>query len=130
MNSIRKPNIPGLSCLNERNEVSGLFVSRCLNYDLVESGRNWDEAWANLKLVMKNHIEFWAARQPEMLENDRRADKALWDKFYLLIKEKGAIVDQITLEIPEPQHEAHEDIWILGSAQVMHDSAVSNVQVH
>jgi hypothetical protein len=128
MSNIKKLNIPGLSCLNEHNEASGLFVSRCLNYNLVESGKSWLEAWSNLKIVMKNHMEYWAARKPELLENDRQADKELWDKFYLLIKDNGAIVDQITLEIPEPLPESHEDIWILGSShQVIHDRAVSVV---
>jgi hypothetical protein len=124
MSNIKKPNIPGLSCLNELNEASGLFVSRCLNYDLVESGQNWHEAWDNLKLVMKNHIEYWASRKPEMLENDRQADKDLWDKFYQLIQANGAIVEKITLEIPEPQHECQEQIWVLGAQQVMNDRAI------
>lgn len=126
MSNPKKLNIPGLSCLTEQNEASGLFVSRCLNYDLVESGRSWNESWSNLKLVMKNHIEYYASRQPEMLENDRQADKELWDKFYQLIKANGAIVEQITLEIPEPMHASHEEIWVLG-AQVMNDRTVSVV---
>jgi hypothetical protein len=132
MNSIKKLNIPGLSCLTLPNDESGLFVSRCLNYNLVESGRSWKEAADNLKIVMKNHIEYWAPRKPEMLENDRQADKALWDKFYQLIKDNGAIVDQITLDIQEPLPEGHEDIWILGPSQevLIHDRAISDVPVH
>jgi hypothetical protein len=131
MNGLKKLNIPGLSCLTEQSKDSGLFVSRCLNYNLVESGSSWKEACDNLKIVMKNHIEYWAPRKPEMLENDRQADRKLWDKFFQLIKDNGAIVDQITLEIPEPSPEGHEEIWILGPSQeaIIHDHSVPDVQV-
>jgi hypothetical protein len=111
--------------LTEQNQASGLFVSRCLNYDLVESGQSWDEAWANLKIVMKNHIEFHAAHRPDALQNDRQADKELWDKFYQLIQKNGVIVEQLALDIEEPKHDnTYEGIWIVGSPQVMHDRAV------
>src|SRR5947209_1042447 len=112
MSSINHIPKSGLQCLTEHNDVSGLFVSRCLNFDLIESGRSWNEAWSNLKIVMKNHIEYFAANHPDKLLNARPADPDLWDKFYQLIRENGSIVEQLSLEIPEPKEHNPEAIWL------------------
>ena len=42
-----------LQCSTSLDQETGLYIAHCLNFDLMESGKTPDEAWANLKASLK-----------------------------------------------------------------------------
>ena len=48
-----------LTCLIERDDATNLYVGHCLTFDLVSTSRvSWKEAWSNLLILIKRHIEY------------------------------------------------------------------------
>ena len=89
-------------CIVEKDADTGVFVSHCLNYDLMECGPTSDRAWENLKIVVKNHIEYcYTSYQPGL---NRRAKEEDVDRFFRLLQENpGAlVVDKIELHLKPP----------------------------
>lgn len=111
---VQEQRVNGLSCLIEKDKETGVFIGHCLNYNIMECGGSVDEAYENLKLVLKHHIEFCHSRYPAGLT--RQAPKEDWDKFYIALQEnrESLVVDRIEIEPlpPLPEHEI--PIWIQG----------------
>ena len=102
-----------LFCLVWKDEKIGVFVSHCLNYDLMECGPTADVAWDNLKFVMKNHVEYCYTSYQQGLK--RKAGKKDWDRFFhLLERNPGSLtVDKIELELKPPSLPEQElEFWI------------------
>lgn len=103
-----------LSCLTYLDESTGVFISHCLNYDLMDCGPTCDVAWQNLKIVMKNHIEFCYTNYPEgLMRKPARREK--WDIFFnaLRANPKDLIVEKMELELKPPSLPERElEFWI------------------
>ena len=54
----------GLSCLTWRDKDTKVYISHCLNYDLMETGSTLEESRKNLNTVIKHHIEHCYSRYP------------------------------------------------------------------
>src|SRR5579863_7640486 len=87
----------GLSCLTWRDKDTKVFISHCLNYDLMETGSSADEAWKNLKTVLKHHIEHCYSRYPQGLSRSAPSDQ--WQEFYLSLKRnpQGVRVEKLDI---------------------------------
>jgi hypothetical protein len=108
--------VRGLSCLVHRDEDTGVFIGHCLNYDVMEVGKTDEEAWLNLKCVVKHHIEYCVSNYPDGLK--RQADEKRWDEFYRALKANpnGVRVDTIELELSPPSMpESDRSLWIQGA---------------
>jgi len=86
-----------LSCLIERDEATGSYIGHCLNYDLMDSGKTQDEAWENIKFVLKNHIEFCYTHFQSGLK--RGAKQQDWDRFFQAIQNNPKSVRMEKLEL-------------------------------
>ncbi|MGA8159356.1 MAG: hypothetical protein WCB76_01045, partial [Acidobacteriaceae bacterium] len=53
-----------------------VYISHCLNHDLMECGKTSEEAWENLKTVIKRNLE-----NPSPGLMGRQAKKECWDAF-------------------------------------------------
>lgn len=117
-NSNKQQRDYGLSCLTWRDPASNAYVSHCLNYDLMETGSSFDEAWQNLKTVMKHHIEHCYSRYPQGL--GRSASKERWQEFYLTLQKQlqenpqGVVVEKLDIDPLPPLPEYEIPIWIQG----------------
>jgi hypothetical protein len=108
----------GLSCLLWRDNDSNVFISHCLNFDLMDTGRTQNEALSNLKIVIKRHIEYCIARYPQGLK--RSVSKKRWQKFYaerqkqLQENPAGVVVEKLQMKSFPPLPKYEISIWIQG----------------
>lgn len=65
-----------LSCLIMKDANTQVYISHCLNHDLMECGKTSEEAWENLKTVIKRNLE-----NPSPGLMGRQAKKECWDAF-------------------------------------------------
>jgi predicted RNase H-like HicB family nuclease len=106
-------NFPNLSCLIERDKATGTYIGHCLNYDLMDSGKTPQEAWENLKFVMKSHIEFCYTHLQSGLK--RTAKRRDWDRFFEAIQSdpSSVIAEKLELDLKPPTLPEQEmGIWI------------------
>jgi hypothetical protein len=89
-------------------------LAHCLNFDLMECGNSADEAWENLKGVVKHFIEYSYTNNPESLTVS--ADAADWKRFAEALKDstKPERVDSISIEYRPPLPELSAPIWMQG----------------
>jgi hypothetical protein len=118
----------GISCLIEQDSQTGVFIGHCLDFNLMECGPNPEDAWYNLKVVIKNHIEFCYAKYREGLLD--QADKAAWDKFYCSLKRnpQDSRVEQIEIEVAEPLPEQEVPVWMQIAGLPHVDGACDNAR--
>lgn len=108
----------GFACLTWQDDDTGVFISHCLNYDLMQCGDTEEEAWNNLKTAMKHHIEHCWSRYPAGLR--RRAGKEDWQRFYRALKKavqdngKGIVVEKMEIDPLPPLPEYEIPVWIQG----------------
>lgn len=93
-----------LTCLVEWDQETSLFVGHCLNFDLVSTSRiGEDEAFANLRTLIKRHIEYSYTHHRAGLSVS--ADESDWTRLQNLI-ESGMVVqrglEQIQVNFNEP----------------------------
>ena len=119
MIDIRLPRFSSfLCCLGERDTETGLFLYHCLDYDVVESGKTWEEAWQSLKQVLKAHMEYCYAHNPSGLL--RGAKRSEWDKFGKVLEQtlrdnpSSILVESIEIEMQPPLPVDEIPIWIQG----------------
>jgi hypothetical protein len=99
-----------LSCLLVHDAETKRWNGHCLDFDIVTSGLNADAAWANLKEVVKLHIEQCFTNWQEGLK--RRARQECWDLFERLERsEKLFRQDRIELDLVAPKHDEFE-FWM------------------
>lgn len=108
---------PVLSCLTSRDEETGLFLSHCLTYDLMEFGKTPDEAWENLKLCIKHYIEQCYTNYPEGLSAS--ASREEWTAYIEELKNTKIPlrIDEITLELKPPLPDYEFPIWMEGVSE-------------
>lgn len=108
----------GIACLTWRDKDTGVFISHCLNYDLMQCGDTMDEAWLNLKAAMKHHIEYCWSRYPNGLR--RQANKDSWQRFYSGLQKAiqenptGIVVEKMDIDPLPPLPECEIPVWIQG----------------
>jgi len=108
----------GLSCLTWRDTETRVYISHCLNYDLMETGSTADEAWKNLKTVMKHHIEYCYTRHPMGLR--RSAPSERWQAFYVALQKQlkknpqGVVVEMLEIDPLPPLPEHAVPLWVQG----------------
>jgi hypothetical protein len=103
-----------LSCLSCFDDETGMFVSHCLNFDLVEFGKTADEAWENLKDSVKQFVQYCYTNSQESLTIS--ADRNEWAEFAELLRQKKTPnrVDIIEFELVPPLPENTTGIWMQG----------------
>jgi predicted RNase H-like HicB family nuclease len=108
------PRMNLLACLAQRDQETNLYQAHCLNFDLVESGETWEEAWANLERVLKYHIEYCCMHNREGLAVTART--AEWDQFIKAFQKdpKSVVVKSIEIELGSPLPQREIPIWIQG----------------
>ena len=68
-----------LSCLLTLDKETGRWNGHCLDFDIVTSGVDEDEAWQNLKAVVRLHVEECFNKWPDGLK--RTASQERWNCF-------------------------------------------------
>lgn len=104
-----------LSCLTEWDNESKLHLAHCLNFDLMECGETADEAWSNLKVAVKQYIEYCYSNYPHGLANG--ASREEWARFAESLKcnERPSRVETIQLDLGQPfMAEDGNPIWMQG----------------
>jgi predicted RNase H-like HicB family nuclease len=102
-----------LSCLMGKDAETGLFLGHCLNFDLVTSGKTEDEAWQNLKTIIKAHFEYCYANYPDGLRMSATVDE--WKNFAHRLETGGqSVVEKLEIELRPPLPEVEVPIWIQG----------------
>jgi hypothetical protein len=98
-----------LSCLISRDQVTGKFIGHCLDHDIMECGATADEAWGNLKGIIKREIE-----QNRTGGVNRQARKECWDSFFEAVKRNPERLKVETIEIdpPAPLPKNEVEIWL------------------
>ena len=108
------PRMGVLSCLIRRDEETNLFLAHCLNFDLVECGPDPDTAWANLKISLKQFIEYSYTSYPQSLTLSADLDE--WKQFVaaLRVSTKPERVDTIDIDLKPPLPELSAPVWMQG----------------
>lgn len=109
------PRLGVLSCLGRHDQETNLFVAHCLDFDLVESAPTWDQAWANLKQVVKHYIEYCCAYNPKGLMLS--AEQHYWERFTSLVKDStpgSRMVESICIDLQPPLPATDVPVWIHG----------------
>jgi len=83
-----------------------------LDHDIMECGATADEAWGNLKSVIKRQIEHYNQTKAGGL--NRPAKKECWDSFFNAIRQNpgGLTVETIEIDLPAPLPENEIEIWL------------------
>ena len=108
------PRIGVLNCLTERDEETNLFISHCLNFDLMETGGTADESWQNLKAAVKQYIEHCYTFYPEGFSQSASVDE--WKHFAEVLKNCGVVsrVEEIEIALKPPLLEKEYPVWMQG----------------
>lgn len=101
-----------LSCLITRDQQTQAYIGHCLDHDLMECGATADEAWKNLKCVIKRKIEY--SNQSNAGDLNRQAKKECWDSFFEAVQRNpgGLTVETIDIDLPAPLPENEIGIWL------------------
>src|SRR5882762_1420166 len=92
------PRIGVLNCLTEKDEETSLYISHCLNFDLMESGRSADESWRRLKVAVKQYMEHCWNGYREGFSKTASAEE--WKYFAEVLRSCGTVsrVEEIEIE--------------------------------
>ncbi len=98
-----------LSCLISRDAGTRMYVSHCLNHDLMECGSTADEAWENLKIVIKRNLE-----NPSPGLMGRQAKKECWDAFGDAVRREPSklVMETIEIEVSAPLPSSDIELWL------------------
>ena len=108
------PRFGVLSCLSFRDKETGMYLSHCLNFDIMECGKTEEEAWQNVKLAVKYYVEHcYTNYQQGLIET---APQEKWNEFAESVKYSNKLPRMETIEIelrpPLPEHEY--PVWMQG----------------
>jgi hypothetical protein len=87
-----------LNCLLSHDKQANLWVSHCLDFDLVTSGASEDEAWDAMKRVAKSHIES-CFRDSFAKGLSRRAESSVWAEYVNQVHAGRLRSDLISLDL-------------------------------
>ena len=101
-----------LSCLISRDAATSTYIGHCLDHDIMECGADADEAWKNLKRVIKRQIEYCNETKAGGL--NRPAKRECWDSFFEAVRRdpSGLTVETIEIDLPAPLPENEIGIWL------------------
>jgi hypothetical protein len=107
-----QPRNYSLSCLISRDHVTSTYIGHCLDHDIMECGASADDAWKNLKGVIKRQIEYHNQTKAGIL--NRQAKKECWDSFFEAVRRNpsGLTVETIEIDLPSPLPENEIGIWL------------------
>jgi len=108
------PRFGVLSCLSFVDEETGFYISHCLNFDIMESGKTEEEAWQNVKLAVKYYIEHCYQNFQEGLVQE--ASREDWNHFAAATKQanKPPRMEAIEIELRPPLPENEVPVWMQG----------------
>lgn len=111
---VSTPRIGVLNCLIERDEETKLYISHCLNYDLMESGVTADQAWRNLKMAVKQYIEYCHFYNSEGFLKSASAEE--WARFAEVLRTCGTVsrVEEIEIDLHTPSLGQEFPVWMQG----------------
>lgn len=103
-----------LSCLSYVDEETGLYLSHCLNFDIMESGKTEEEAWQNVKLAVKYYVEHCYQNYQEGLVQGAPREK--WAEFAEVAKHavRPPRFEVIEFELRPPLPENEVPVWMQG----------------
>lgn len=103
-----------LQCSTCRDQETGLYISHCLNFDLMESGNTPDEAWGNLKAALKQYIEYCYTNYQEGMQVS--ADLGEWKNYAesLMRATQPPRIEVIHIELRPPLPEYEYPMWMQG----------------
>jgi len=108
------PRFGVLSCLSSRDKETGMYLSHCLNFDIMECGKTEEEAWQNVKLAIKYYVEHCYTNYQEGLIETAPHEK--WNEFAEAVKCSGRAprMEQIEIELRPPLPEHESPVWMQG----------------
>ncbi len=103
-----------LQCFTTCDEETNLYISHCLNFDLMECGKTADEAWDNLKASLKQYIEYCYTNYQDGLTVS--ADMDDWKRYAEVMKvtKTPPRIEAIEIELRPPLPEYAYPIWMQG----------------
>ena len=103
-----------LSCLSSKDKETGMYISHCLNFDIMECGKTEEEAWQNVKHAVKYYIEHCYQNFQEGLQQDAGREK--WVEFAEAAKHAGKAprMETIEIELRPPLPENEVPVWMQG----------------
>lgn len=106
------PRLTLLSCLSSRDQETGMYLSHCLNFDIMECGKTAEEAWQNLKISVKSYVEHCYTNYQEGLIEAAPQEK--WDEFAAAATRRAPRMEQIEIELRPPLPEHESPVWMQG----------------
>lgn len=101
-----------LSCLLSEDAQTKRWLAHCLDFDLVTSGTDEDQAWKNLKSVVRLHVEQCFTHWQEGLA--KRAPQPDWETFKSLDKQQEIVrTEKITFKLVAKTPE-FKPLWMRG----------------
>ena len=103
---------PVLRCLLHHDVETGRWNGHCLDLDLATSGKTADQAWENLRAVVRLHVEHCFTNWQDGLKFRATSDEiSSFEKLKLL---HGARSEKITFNLvpPQKQEEPPPPLWI------------------
>ncbi len=103
-----------LLCLTDKDEETNLYISHCLTYDVMETGRTSDESWENLKAAVKQYIEYCYSGHLEGLLQSASSEE--WKRYFDVLRTSKRVtrVDEIELELKPNFPEKDYPVWLQG----------------
>jgi hypothetical protein len=108
------PRFGVLSCLSSVDKETGLYLSHCLNFDIMEAGKTEEEAWQNVKLAVKYYVEHcYTHFQDGLVET---APSENWAEFAEAAKHADGPprMEMIEIELRPPLPDNEVPIWMQG----------------
>jgi len=100
-----------LSCVLWRDADTSRWLGHCLDFDVATSGRTEDEAWANLRDIVRAHIEHCFTHHRDGLR--LTASDQEWKTFRFLKGRQPMLrSEKITLRLVPPQKDPARQFWI------------------
>lgn len=102
-----------LSCLLSEDGQTKRWLAHCLDFDLVTSGNDEDQAWKNLKSVVRLHVEQCFTHWPDGLGT--KASKENWAIFESLHLQQDMMrTEKITFKLVAKTPEI-QPLWMRGA---------------
>jgi len=111
MSEALESKIPKLiMCLLSHDPQTGMWISHCLDFDIVTSAPTEGESWNAMKNVLRTHIESCVADNFEA-GLSRRASVEHWREFANLVFSRNTRSEPIDLHL---KNRRASDIWMKG----------------
>lgn len=109
-------------CLTLYDQLTNLWISHCLDFNIVTSGMSEEDAWSGMKLALKAHVESCVADNSHSSVY-RRADTDKWRIFIDQALASGVRSELIEFDLKSDIWAP--DLWLKG---VQVESLLADVQ--